>query len=153
MGKYNFGAENEQTKKKFNEWFKKFDVQYNVPVEQTASMFQGANNNLKTKIHNLQAKAKVQEWYFEVDNYISDYAKTVSDYCVSKGYITEINRSKQSLSTYIKLYENEQQKEDKAHEIMLNAYYVMNDKELPKEFIEDDINSKRNYDDLKKLPN
>ena len=43
--------------------------------------------------------------------------------------------------------------ENQASEIMLNAYYVMNNQELPKEFIEDDINSKRNYDDLKKLPN
>ena len=40
---------------------------------------------------------------------------------------------------------------DKQHEIMLNAYYVMNNQELPDEYIELDSKSKRSYKDLKEL--
>jgi len=45
MGQFfkNFGSKDEASRKKFDEWINKLDVQYDVPVEQTASMFQGAN--------------------------------------------------------------------------------------------------------------
>lgn len=40
---------------------------------------------------------------------------------------------------------------DKQHEIMLNAYYIMNNQEIPDEYIELDSKSKRSYKDLKEL--
>lgn len=57
-----YGAKNEETLEKFNKWFEKFDVQYNVPVEEQIAQFQaadiaGINNN--SEIEN--AKKEWQE--------------------------------------------------------------------------------------------
>ena len=37
--------------------------------------------------------------------------------------------------------------EDRRHEVMLNAYYVMNNQEIPEDYIETDSKSKRTYND------
>ena len=41
--------------------------------------------------------------------------------------------------------------EERQMEIMLNAYYIMNNQEIPKDYLETDSISKRTYDDLRKL--
>lgn len=41
--------------------------------------------------------------------------------------------------------------EERQREIMLNAYYIMNNQEIPKDYLETDSISKRTYDDLRKL--
>lgn len=58
------------------------------------------------------AKDKYYDWTLEVDDYVADYAETLADYCKDKGYIVDIEKSKQSLSTYLKLYKTEEQQED-----------------------------------------
>lgn len=58
------------------------------------------------------AKDKYYEWYFAVEDYVAQYAQIVADYCNEKGYIVDIDKSKQSVSTYVKLYETEEQQEN-----------------------------------------
>lgn len=41
--------------------------------------------------------------------------------------------------------------EERQMEIMLNAYYIMNDQEIPKDYLETEKISQRTYDDLRKL--
>ena len=41
--------------------------------------------------------------------------------------------------------------EDRQAEIMLNAYYIMNNQEIPEDYLEAEAISKRTYDDLRKL--
>lgn len=41
--------------------------------------------------------------------------------------------------------------ENKRHEIMLNAYYIMNNQEIPQEYIEEDSKSQRTYKELKEI--
>lgn len=41
--------------------------------------------------------------------------------------------------------------EERQAEIMLNAYYIMNNQEIPKDYLEAEAISKRTYDDLRKL--
>lgn len=53
------------------------------------------------------------DWNFAVDEYVKDYANFLADYCEEKGYITEVEKSKKSISTYIKLYETQEQQEDR----------------------------------------
>ena len=43
----------------------------------------------------------------------SKYTQTLADYCKGKGYIIEIEKSSQSLSRYIKLYQNKEQQESR----------------------------------------
>jgi hypothetical protein len=43
--------------------------------------------------------------------------------------------------------------EDRIHETMLNAYYIMNNQEIPKEYIESDTASQRSYKDLADMHN
>ena len=43
--------------------------------------------------------------------------------------------------------------EDKRQEVMLNAYYIMNNQEIPEDYIETDSKSKRTYNDYVKLHN
>ena len=41
--------------------------------------------------------------------------------------------------------------EDKRHEIMLNAYYIMNNQEIPEDYVDTDSKSKRSYNDYVKM--
>ncbi len=58
--------------------------------------------------------SKYWNWQDKADSYISDYADFLADYCNQKGYITEVEKSNQSISTYVKLFETEEQKEENA---------------------------------------
>ena len=62
--------------------------------------------------HNIKENSKYSEWADNVEVYVYDYADLLAEYCEDKGYIVDVEKSKQSISTYLKLYETNEQFEN-----------------------------------------
>lgn len=60
-----FGADN---KKAFDDWFEKFDVQYNVPAKQGVAQYQSTNNNIVDLTNDFAKTPTIDE----VKNYINE---------------------------------------------------------------------------------
>ena len=79
MGQFfkRYGAKNEETLEKFNKWFEKLDVQYNVPVGEIGGLFQDKDITKEDKIEYQKLNGILQERlpnYNSIEEFYRDYS-------------------------------------------------------------------------------
>lgn len=85
-----FGADN---KKAFDDWFEKFDVQYNVPAEQSVAQYQSANNNIVDLTNDFAKTPTIDE----VKNYINEIIENGTKFAtLSPNWFVDIKGGKRT---------------------------------------------------------
>ena len=85
-----FGADN---KKAFDDWYNKFDVQYNVPAKQNVVQYQSANNNIVDLTNDFAKTPTIDE----VKNYINEIIENGTKFAtLSPNWFVDIKGGKRT---------------------------------------------------------
>ena len=85
-----FGADN---KKAFDDWYNKFDVQYNVPAKQSVAQYQSANNNIVDLTNDFAKTPTIDE----VKNYINEIIENGTKFAtLSPNWFVDIKGGKRT---------------------------------------------------------